>query len=140
MGKQPTQRPHLTRRLFGGAQEGCPLRDGQIFPVSPRIIQSECHTVSCRYTASLCSMGRPMLRTTPPSARRLALCNGPDVTLGEGCKTADTRIRAATSGGLSSLASAVCGGSTLPDTPRHGTHAVRRAHHRAGVVQATAEV
>lgn len=81
-----------------------------------------------------------MLRTPPPSVRRLALCNGPDVALGEGCKTEDTRIRAATSGGLSSLASAVCGGSTLPDTPRHGTHAVRGAHHRAGVVQATTEV
>jgi hypothetical protein len=32
-----------------------------------------------------------MLRTPLPCVRRLALCNGPDVALGEGCKTEDTK-------------------------------------------------
>jgi hypothetical protein len=44
MREQTTQRPHLTRRLFGSGQEGRALRCGQIFPVSPDIIQPEFRT------------------------------------------------------------------------------------------------
>lgn len=55
--------PYAIRHPLSSASAGrggCPFRGGQIFPVSPGIIQSEFHTVSCRHTASLCYGSGPI--------------------------------------------------------------------------------